>query len=179
MRLHLHHIAILVRSVEATETTLPPCLGRLPVETFPGEGTKEQYLDLDPAGRTSLLLIEAMGEGPYRQTFSKRGPGLHHFGCMTNNLEEAVDHFGSQRLFLHPISQRTLKQNVAWMCRPGIPFLLEIVETPNLDSTAGPLLGISIPRLDAALPVHLPRLTMSPTDDDFVTITTDALSFQL
>lgn len=42
MKLLLHHVAVLTGSLSGAEESLPPELKRLEVETFPGEGTKEQ-----------------------------------------------------------------------------------------------------------------------------------------
>jgi hypothetical protein len=46
LKLHLHHIAVLTHSLSAVEASLPSELERLGVDTFPNEGTKEQYIDL-------------------------------------------------------------------------------------------------------------------------------------
>ncbi len=71
MKLHLHHVAVLTGSLSAAEGSLPLQLTRLEVKTFPGEGTKEQYIDLSDSPGPSLLLIEPIGEGPYMRALRK------------------------------------------------------------------------------------------------------------
>lgn len=179
MKLHLHHIAILVRSVEAVEKLLPGELERLKVDSFPDEGTKEQYIDLDPGGRPSLLLIEAIGEGPYRRSLTKRGPGLHHLGFVTKSLEVAVDHFTGERLFLHPFSLKSISQRVVWMCRPGVPFLVEIKEDQELGNDSVPAIHLELPGVTDAVFPRIPGLTMNLAENSMIKISSKAISFRI
>lgn len=95
--------------------------------SFPAEGTREQYVEL--AARTpKLLLLEPVAPGPYAHSLQKRGPGLHHIGAITPSIQALVPELCALGLLLHPISIQTLKQGVAWLCRPGIPFLIELTE---------------------------------------------------
>ncbi len=147
MILKLDHISVLLRSIVAAQAKLPSELILHEIETFESEGTKEQYIDLSESDDRRLLLMEAIGDGPYKRALQKRGPGLHHFGCATDNLNKAVDHFSQFGLLLHPISLNTLKNSVVWMCRPGVPFLIELYESPELTTENEYLLSIQMRNL--------------------------------
>ncbi|MBT9545813.1 MAG: hypothetical protein IV090_10530 [Candidatus Sericytochromatia bacterium] len=95
--------------------------------SFPAEGTMEQYVDI-PEGAPRLLFLQPIAEGPYARALKKRGPGLHHIGAKTASLQALIPRLSEQGLFLHPISIQTLTQGVAWLCRPGLPFLIELSE---------------------------------------------------
>ncbi len=179
MLLHLHHIAILVRSLEIVEKSLPGDLERLKVESFPAEGTKEQYIDLDPSGRPCLLLIEAIGEGPYRRALSKRGPGIHHLGLVTDNLDAAVGHFSGERLLIHPFSMKSITQRVIWMCRPGVPFLVEIIEKQELDHDPPPAVHLEFPVATDAIFPRIPGVTMRWTENPWMTVSSNTSSFNI
>ena len=177
--MHLHHIAVLVKSLSSVEKSLPGELERLSVEHFPNEGTREQYIDLSPSGRPSLLLIEAVGDGPYRSALQRRGAGLHHLGFVTDHLSEAADHFARQGLLLHPITLKTLEQRVIWMCRPGIPFLVEAVGVDELEEPVPPTITMAIPGLEVDRIDWAPDLSISRSDDALIRVSTDGVSFQM
>jgi len=179
LKLHLDHIAILTRCLSKLEASLPVELGRLEVDTFPGEGTKEQYIDLASSGRPSLLLIESIGDGPYRRALQKRGAGLHHFGFVTDSMNDAVDYFSKQGLLLHPISLKTLDQGVVWMCRPGIPFLVEIAEVEESEAIVSSPVSMAIPGLQEKNIDWLPDLSLSLSDDTSICISIDTVSFRI
>lgn len=179
MNLHLHHIAVLTHSLSAVAESLPSELARLGVDTFPNEGTQEQYIDLSPSGRPSLLLIEAIGDGPYRRALQKRGAGLHHFGFMTDRINAAVDYFAQHRLLLHPITLKTFEQGVIWMCRPEMPFLVEIVSGAGSAAPEASQISIAIPRLRVDHINWLPALALSQSDDSSIQIATGSLSFHI
>lgn len=132
MILNLDHIAILTANLSATVAELPQWLRLDPPEEQPTEGTLEQYAHWPCEEAPSLLLLEALSDGPYRRALAKRGPGLHHLGCSTDSLDAAVDHFAAQGLFLHPRSRHVASTNGAWMCRPGVPFLVELYVSPEI-----------------------------------------------
>lgn len=179
MKLHLHHVAVLTGSLSAAEASLPPELKRLEVNTFPGEGTKEQYIELfDPPG-PSLLLMEPVGDGPYRRALQKRGSGLHHFGLFTDSINDAVNRFASRGLLLHPITLKTRGQGVVWMCRPGVPFLVEIVAAESLEETEPPLFDMAIPGVEGDCIQWIPGVSISRSDDPTVGISTGAHSFRI
>jgi len=136
------HIAILTADLRRQSDALPTFCTKQPIETFPAEGTQEQYLTLS-ARSPSLLLIQAIAEGPYRRALRKRGPGLHHIGFKTPALEAQVSQLCAQGLQLHPISSQTSAQGVSWLYLPGMPFLIELAEDP--DAVEHDLMEIGIP----------------------------------
>ena len=179
MKIHLHHIAVLTQSLPEVERSLPQELDRLDVGHFPKEGTKEQYIDLAASGRPSLLLIEAVGDGPYREALRKRGAGLHHLGFVADHLTEAADHFARQRLLLHPTTLKTLEQGVIWMCRPGVPFLVEISGVEGLEEPGPPPITLAIPGLGVDRIDWAPDLSLRRSDDASIRISTGTVSFQI
>jgi len=70
-----------------------------------------------------------------------------------------------RRLLLHPISLQTHKFGVVWLCRPGVPFLVELMENPEhsaFDKTTIRLpVGTRIPPFASTLLSNL----MIETDD--------------
>ncbi len=179
MKLQLHHVAVLTGSLSAAEWSLPPELKRLEVNTFPGEGTKEQYIDLSDSPGPSLLLIEPIGEGPYMRALRKRGSGLHHFGLFTDSINDAVDRLANNGLLLHPVTLKTFKQGVVWMCRPGIPFLVEIVAADSPDINEPPRIDIAVQGLEVDGIQWIPGVSISRSDDPAVGISTGAHSFRI
>lgn len=120
----LDHVGVLVADVAAA---VPIASTRLqfeagPVESFPGEGTRECYLGSGPA---RLLLLEAAGPGPYQRALEKRGPGLHHVAYrFAGPLEASLPLLPGW--LLHPHSLASMPQGTLWLARPGVPLLLEI-----------------------------------------------------
>lgn len=185
MILKLDHIAILLRSIASAQSRLPPELICHDIETFESEGTKEQYIDFSESDDRRLLLMEAIGDGPYMRALQKRGPGLHHFGCATDSLNDAIEHFSKTGLLLHPISLKTVKKRVVWMCRPGIPFLIELCEYPDLTQEEESLLSIQMQNAPQTEIDWIPglKLTHSPNpqiqialDDTHFSVETDSSS---
>ncbi|MBK1877076.1 VOC family protein [Pelagicoccus mobilis] len=168
--LELDHIALLVRDLEATAASFPSTLERHELETFESEGTKEQYIDFLNTNAPSLLLFEAIGDGPYRRALKKRGPGLHHLGYRTTDLKEAVAYFAKQGLFLHPISIDSLEKRVAWMCRPGIPFLVEIFESERANGESSEQAVIRTPNASKEIS-WAPGLILLPGESSGIGIT--------
>jgi hypothetical protein len=76
---YIDHIALLVKDVEESEKSMPADLVRNQVERFEAEGTKEQYLTSDADHSGSILLMQPVGDGPYKRAMAKRGPGLHQY----------------------------------------------------------------------------------------------------
>ena len=129
--LKTNHIAILVRDIDAVSSVLPPgCTLQAP-EDQPTEGTRERYVTVGGEDTPSLLLMQAIASGPYSRALQKRGPGLHHVGCVCADIEREIAEGNTQRLLLHPISLRTRKFGVVWLCRPGVPYLVELMEDPE------------------------------------------------
>lgn len=125
------HIAFLVRNIEAISQRLPDWCFRHPIEEQPAEGTREQYITFEDDKIPAILLMQAISDGPYLRSMAKRGPGLHHIGCVCNNFLEEVTFSGANRLFLHPISIKTQAYNTIWLCRPGFPTLIELIQNPE------------------------------------------------
>jgi len=88
----IDHVGILVRSVErAAEALARLGVGSIgPKDAFPGEGTAEIYVGDSERG-AKLLLMEAIGPGPYRRALERRGPGLHHVALVVDGVEAAVE----------------------------------------------------------------------------------------
>lgn len=124
------HIAILTTDLRRQSEALPAFCKKQPIETFPAEGTQEQYVAISVRS-PSLLLIQATAAGPYQRALNKRGPGLHHIGFKTSALAAQVSRLCAQGLLVHPISSQTSGQGVSWLYRPGMPFLIELVADPE------------------------------------------------
>lgn len=126
----IDHIAFLVSSLDdALEALADLGLDAQPVQTFDSEGSRECYL----GGETNcarLLLIEAVGPGPYADAMDRRGPGLHHVALAVDDLDaflaEVVDGSG---WLVHPRSFHTkATANTVWLARPGVEALVECFE---------------------------------------------------
>lgn len=134
MRPNLDHIAIVTHSLRDTVAQFPSAFIRHAIEVHESEGTQEQYLTLPRSESPSVLVMEPVGDGPYARALAQRGPGLHHLGCVAADLDPAIDYLAEFGLLLHPISLKTYAQYVVWLCRPGVPFLLELVEATDLET---------------------------------------------
>ena len=129
MKSSLNHVAFLVRSIEESvesESIKSDACGE--IEEFPSEGTRELYLGKGhDMGR--LLLMQAIGDGPYKSALEKRGPGLHHIAIDVEDIDSFVDQLAGSGWSLHPKSLIFYKENkMIFLCRPGTPVLIEINE---------------------------------------------------
>jgi methylmalonyl-CoA/ethylmalonyl-CoA epimerase len=124
----LDHVALLT-------TQLEPVLERVttlglepgPIESFPAEGTRECYVGAG-ARPGQLLLMEAIGDGPYARALAKRGPGLHHVAYGVPDLDAWLAE-GTRGWLLHPHSLTSLAgARTVWLARPGVPTLIEACE---------------------------------------------------
>lgn len=128
----IDHVALLVRSVERSAEAL----ARLGVgdigekESFPGEGTAEVYVGAARRG-AKLLLMEAIGPGPYQRALEKRGPGLHHVAIVVDDVPAAV----ARAVEAGWRSMKTGK--VSWVGRTGLP----LVELVPRGTTSAPLVS--------------------------------------
>lgn len=121
------HIAVLTADLHRQSDALPSFCHKEASESFPAEGTQEQYVEF--AEQTpKLLLLQPIAPGPYAKALAKRGPGLHHIGVKAPSIEALVPRMREHGLLLHPISIQTIKRGVVWLCRPGMPFLIELME---------------------------------------------------
>jgi catechol 2,3-dioxygenase-like lactoylglutathione lyase family enzyme len=148
------HVALLVRDLEAARQRLARLgLDEGTVGEYPGEGTRELYLG-SPAAPGRLLLMQPLGdEGPYARALAKRGPGLHHVALAVPDPSDfAQDQPG---WLAHPHTLQSLPE-VAWLCRPGVGVLLEIIgaagdaDAPADDATVS-CVEVELQRADAAL----------------------------
>lgn len=157
-----NHIAILVRDIDAISRVLPQACTLHASEEQPTEGTRERYITVgDDDDAPSLLLVQAVADGPYATALHKRGPGLHHIGCVCSDIDREVADGQIGRMLLHPTSLHMRQFGVVWLCRPGVPYLVELMENPE-DSAktygkAAILLpvGIAIPPFASALSSNL------------------------
>jgi hypothetical protein len=134
----LSHVALLVRSA-ATAAERCAALGfdLGPVEDFDSEGTREVYVGPD-AGDGLLLLMEAIGPGPYQSALKKRGPGLHHIAVNVTSIDDYVAGLAGSGWLLHPMSLHTLaKRKTVYLARPGLGALIE-VQQPRTPSPGKP-----------------------------------------
>jgi len=168
MNIQLDHIAILTRSLERTEKLLPQAFVRHEIEVQPAEGTIEQYINLPNEGYPSLLLMEATEDGPYKKSLHKRGAGLHHLGCVTSDIDDAIHYFSKCGLLLHPISLRTYSHRVVWLCRPGIPFLLELYQNETFSGQHSNNIQLALPSstMQGNAIEFIPGLTIHRSIDD-------------
>lgn len=125
--MRLDHVAVLVEDIKSVVEAwkLP---GAQSIEDFPQEGTRELY-----CGATSrsgrVLLMQPIGPGPYQRAMAKRGPGLHHVALSVDDLIGFVSSVEDSGWLLHPKSLDSYEKNrQAWLCRPGVPCLVELNE---------------------------------------------------
>jgi len=127
---NVDHIAFITRQLETITDTLPAFCNPLEIEEQPTEGTREQYVDVAGESAPMLLLMQPISAGPYVRALDKRGPGLHHIGGTTPSIDALLPKIQQHRLLLHPNSLKSYTQHkTIWLCRPGVPFLIELVES--------------------------------------------------
>lgn len=166
MKIEFDHIGILVCDVMAGLESLPPedwPIGE--IETFPQEGTKEVYIG--PASASGrLLLLEPIGEGPYRDALQKRGPGLHHIAINVDDVMAFTGRISGSGWYLHAKSLITFeKHHTVWLARPGVPLLIEVVQTNSAaESERAPFVS----RIEAPLPENKPLLSSALGIDQFL-----------
>ena len=122
--------------VPSAETAAAVCKARKwelgPVEDFPSEGTREVHVG-PRASDALLLLMEAIGRGPYRNALEKRGPGLHHVAVNVASLDDYVASLAGSGWLVHPASLGTLAQRkTVYLARPGLGALIEVQQPREL-----------------------------------------------
>ena len=126
-------MAILVESIESTlekKNFSNDLIGE--IEEFLSEGTRELYIGKSNQ-MSRLLLIQAVGEGPYNNALKKRGTGLHHIALDVLNIDEYLLCLSGSGWLLHPKSISFYKSNKqVYLSRPGTPILMEIKERESL-----------------------------------------------
>jgi len=176
MAIKLDHIAILTTSLERCVGQLPAGFRHHGIEEQPAEGTREQYVSTQIEGGPALLFLEAVQPGPYQTALEKRGPGLHHLGCTTDSLDEAIERFSGLGLLLHPVSLTTYPKGGVWLCRPSVPYLIELYATPGEIGDTDVEILIDLPRGDAASDCcyqHVPGVLVRSSDDGAVKVSID------
>lgn len=165
MKIEFDHVGILVTDVMCAVESLQPNdwpIGE--IEVFSSEGTKEVYIGPTSAsGR--LLLIEPIGEGPYRQALTKRGPGIHHIAIHVDDAVEFTDHIAGSGWYLHPKSLSTFEQyETLWLARPGVPLLVEVVQYKSMTRSESPEF---VSQIEVSLPKSKPQLASAIGLDQF------------
>lgn len=149
------HVAVLVEDLEQALGALGALAEQAQaIEEFPGEGTREVYVG---SGRSRLLLLQAIGPGPYRRALEARGPGLHHLafhGPEPRQLLAALPGW-----LLHPHSLESQPQTL-WASRPGLPLVelcagtcsgeplltgLELAVPPSSQTELDPFAALGLP----------------------------------
>jgi hypothetical protein len=131
----LSHVALLVRSAKSAAAACKAMGYEVgDAQDFSTEGTREVYVG-PTAGEGLLLIMEAIGPGPYRNALEKRGPGLHHIAVDVASVKEYVASLAGSGWLLHPASLGTLAQRkTVYLTRPGLRVLIEVQER-DLSST--------------------------------------------
>jgi hypothetical protein len=146
-KISLSHVALLVPSVDAAAEFLRS-LGfpqRAP-DLF--KETREIYVGDLTTHSSTLLLMEPAGEGSYTKALQKRGPGLHHIAVDVLNLESYIQSISNSGWLLHPKSLQMMKDSqTAYLCRPGVPTLIELQEKTGLDENPMFVEAVQIPGL--------------------------------
>ena len=125
----LNHVAILTKSAEnAAALCKKSGYETGPVEDFPAIGTREIYIgSFEKNGL--LLLMQAVGPGPYLDALEKRGPGLHHIAVDVDSIESYLSSLAGSGWLLHPQSLHTMKHSkTIYLARPGFKALIEVQE---------------------------------------------------
>lgn len=109
-------------------------------------------------------------------------PGLHHVGCVCEDIEREIAEGNSQRLLLHPISLRTRKFGVVWLCRPGVPYLVELMENPEESAKSHGKVVILLP-VGTAIPqfasVLCPNLTIEAGNSPAIGVRINGIEISL
>jgi hypothetical protein len=173
----LDHVGLLVGSLDRVRPAIT-ALGAPPgpVDAFPAEGTREQYFGPDGASHR-LLLLEPIGEGPYRRAHERRGEGLHHVAIAVPDLPGYVQGLAGSGWLLLPQSLETIAAcRTAWLARPGVPCLVEVIaagraETAAADRVVG---AIEVPMRghprDLMAVLDAPGLQASPDEHVWLTL---------
>lgn len=120
MQTILSHVALLVSSVDKSALYLSAQGFKCgQAEVFESEGTKEIYVGDYQDQSGLLLLLEPIGEGPYKRAMDKRGPSLHHIAIDVLDLKEFLVEAEKVGWQLHPISD----SKTAWLFLKGLPLI--------------------------------------------------------
>jgi methylmalonyl-CoA epimerase len=89
--LGLHHVAIAVDDIENYSSIFEKLFGLKvgPVETNPANKVSLSFLDIQ---NSKLEFIEPLDDdSPIARFLSERGPGIHHFCLLVDDIEAAID----------------------------------------------------------------------------------------
>ncbi len=165
----LDHVALVVQQLESVIERLSG-LEPGPIEVFPSEGTREVYLG---EGAARLLLMEPTeASGPYARAIDKRGPGLHHVALNVPDMDAFLARVRGW-LVVPACIPDLVSARTAWLARPGVATLLEVVEGEPASGTA----VVEQVELPGELPVDpRPGLVASNDRDVWLTITGERYS---
>lgn len=148
----LNHIALLVSNIESflKVNSLPLDLTES-IEEFPSEGTRELYIGAnEQLGR--LLIMQAIGDGPYKDALNKRGVGLHHIAIDVPKVDDFVGELAGTGWFLHPRSLWFYDdRKQVFLARPGVPLLVEVQERKKMKSENYFIESIELPMSEERL----------------------------
>jgi len=150
----LDHVAVLVTDIHEALAALAPAPGLTgEPQSFPAEGTREIYLG-SPEQTGRLLLLEAIGPGPYARALARRGPGLHHLALRVDDVRAYTAALADAGWYLHARSlDLYVETGLAYLCRPQTPTIVEVLPR---DDGAPPRDGAVI--RDITLPFGHPGL---------------------
>ncbi len=124
----LDHVCVMVSDVRKTARSFNSLGFKIePESEFKGEGTREIYVEKNKTA--SLLLVQAIAPGPYQRAYEKRGPCLHHLCLHVKDLTHFIKSVEASGWFLHLKSFEMIrKSKTLYLCRPGVPMLIEVHE---------------------------------------------------
>lgn len=155
MQPEFDHVALLVSNLEKSIDAFNPEWHIDTIDTFPSEGTKEVYIG-PPNATGRLLLIEPIGDGPYKTAYAKRGAGLHHIAINVDNIHTFSEKISGSGWYLHPASLNSFqKHKTIWLARPATPLLVEVVQRKPM-AHSGSTEFVS--KIDLPLPKDRPSL---------------------
>lgn len=160
----LNHVALLVRNIEefiAKNASLRFEMGK--IEEFPSEGTRELYIGGE-SKTAKILVMQAIGKGPYQRAFEKRGAGLHHIAIDVANASDFSTGLIGSGWNLHPCSLNTYKElGQIWLCKTGNP-LIEVQEKQNISDRAAFIDEVSVPFSSPSFceALQVPTITLGP-----------------
>ena len=143
---YLNHVAFLVKSIDDILEKFSFNKNLVSeINEYQTEGTKEVYIGGDKQ-KGRLLLIQTIGDGPYKKTLKKRDYGIHHIALDVVNVDNFLTNLSESGWLLHPKSIYFYNKNrQIWLCRPGIPVLIEIQENKLLSKACSFIKQLTFP----------------------------------